>query len=72
MPDPNTTGEDLYVYFQVGSGDIRRISTHRLPEHETVYAMTIHKSQGSEFDRVVLVFPGNPYPGTGLWFRWFP
>ena len=62
MPDPNTTGEDLHVYFQVGSGDIRRIPTHRLPEHETVYAMTIHKSQGSEFDRVVLVFPDKDYP----------
>ncbi|MDF2181996.1 exodeoxyribonuclease V subunit alpha [Neptuniibacter sp. CAU 1671] len=29
----------------------------RLPEHETVYAMTVHKSQGSEFDHVVLVIP---------------
>ena len=62
MPDPNTTGKDLHVYFPVGSGDIRRIPTHRLPEHETVYAMTIHKSQGSEFDRVVLIFPDKDYP----------
>ena len=29
----------------------------RLPEHETVYAMTVHKSQGSEFDRLLLVLP---------------
>jgi len=29
----------------------------RLPEHETVYAMTVHKSQGSEFDRVLLILP---------------
>ena len=27
----------------------------RLPEHETVYAMTVHKSQGSEFEDVLLV-----------------
>jgi exodeoxyribonuclease V alpha subunit len=29
----------------------------RLPEHETAYAMTVHKSQGSEFERVLLVLP---------------
>jgi exodeoxyribonuclease V alpha subunit len=34
---------------------MRRLSPFRLPEHETVYAMTVHKSQGSEFDDVMLV-----------------
>lgn len=29
----------------------------RLPEHETAYAMTVHKSQGSEFERVLLILP---------------
>ena len=29
----------------------------RLPDYETVYAMTVHKSQGSEFDSVVLILP---------------
>ncbi len=29
----------------------------RLPAHETAYAMTVHKSQGSEFDHVLLVLP---------------
>ena len=29
----------------------------RLPAFETVYAMTIHKTQGSEFDEVALVLP---------------
>ena len=33
-----------------------------LPEHETVYAMTVHKSQGSEFDRVVLILPERTSP----------
>ncbi|WP_294827191.1 ATP-binding domain-containing protein, partial [uncultured Gilliamella sp.] len=28
-----------------------------LPEHETAYAMTIHKSQGSEFDHVNIILP---------------
>lgn len=29
----------------------------RLPEHETVLAMTIHKRQGSEYENVVVVLP---------------
>lgn len=29
----------------------------RLPEHETAYALTVHKSQGSEFDEVLIVLP---------------
>jgi exodeoxyribonuclease V alpha subunit len=34
----------------------------RLPDHETAYAMTVHKSQGSEFDRVLLVLPDMESP----------
>jgi exodeoxyribonuclease V alpha subunit len=30
----------------------------RLPEHETAYAMTVHKSQGSEFEPVLMILPG--------------
>ncbi|MDN5863539.1 MAG: ATP-binding domain-containing protein, partial [Salinisphaera sp.] len=33
-----------------------------LPEHDSVYAMTIHKSQGSEFDAVTLVLPDYDVP----------
>jgi len=28
-----------------------------VPDHETVFAMTVHKSQGSEFDRVLFLMP---------------
>jgi len=38
-------------------GKIRKIPPFRLPEHVTVYAMTVHKSQGSEFDDVILLLP---------------
>lgn len=31
----------------------------RLPEHETAYALTIHKSQGSEFDELLIILPDN-------------
>ncbi len=44
------------VYFYV-DGAIRAFLPTALPEHETVYAMTVHKSQGSEFDHVTLVLP---------------
>ena len=34
----------------------------RLPAHETVFAMTVHKSQGSEFDHVLLLLPDRDSP----------
>lgn len=40
-----------------GAEGLRSLSPSRLPPHETVFAMTVHKSQGSEFDRVVLLLP---------------
>ncbi len=36
---------------------LRLISPLRLPSHETVYAMTVHKSQGSEFDALLMILP---------------
>jgi len=52
----------LYVYFSGVSGKLRRFLPHRLPEHETAYAMTVHKSQGSEFENVLLILPSQDYP----------
>ncbi len=34
----------------------------RLPPHETVYAMTAHKSQGSEYDNVLILLPEQRSP----------
>jgi exodeoxyribonuclease V alpha subunit len=45
----------LVVAFPLEGGGYRAVSTARLPECETVYAMTIHKSQGSEFDRALVL-----------------
>lgn len=53
--DPTT--ESLRVYFTAPDGSVRELSPSRLPEHETVYAMSVHKSQGSEFDHVAVVLP---------------
>lgn len=56
-------GGELKVVFPGGEGEAARfLSPARLPGHETVFAMTVHKSQGSEFDRAVLVLPGKDSP----------
>lgn len=56
MADKENNGQ-LMVYFLLAEGSIRKYLPARLPNCETVFAMTIHKSQGSEFDEVVLVLP---------------
>jgi exodeoxyribonuclease V alpha subunit len=50
------------VYFPAADGGVRALPPFRLPEHETVYAMTVHKSQGSEFDEVLLVLADEHSP----------
>ena len=42
----------LWAFFP---GEPQRLPLARLPPHETAWAMTVHKAQGSEFDRVLLV-----------------
>jgi exodeoxyribonuclease V alpha subunit len=51
----------MRVAFLDGSG-LRLLSPPRLPSHETVFAMSIHKSQGSEFDEVLIVLPDATSP----------
>jgi len=55
LPDPD--GDSVKVWFEHADGGLRSYSPYRLPRCETVFAMTIHKSQGSEFDEVVVVLP---------------
>ncbi len=62
LPAPGLNSNDLHVYFAGVSGQIRRFHPHRLPEHETAFAMTVHKSQGSEFDTILFIFPDQDYP----------
>lgn len=56
LDDPESES-GLTVCFQSIHGETRKYSPHRLPAHETVFAMTVHKSQGSEFERVLLIIP---------------
>ena len=56
MPDKDQDGK-LMVFFQRADGSVKKYLPGRLPHCETVYAMTIHKSQGSEFEEVLIVLP---------------
>ena len=56
MPDADSPGR-LQAVFIDTAGDEHAVSLGRLPEHETAYAMTVHKSQGSQARQVVLVLP---------------
>ncbi|MEP7122481.1 MAG: exodeoxyribonuclease V subunit alpha [Byssovorax sp.] len=47
----------LVATFSTPDGTTRALAPSRLPPHETAFAMTIHKSQGSEFDEVVVLLP---------------
>ena len=50
---PDTDG-DMKVWFEGTDGAPRAISPAALPPHEGAFALTVHKAQGSEFDRVAL------------------
>ncbi|MAE21429.1 MAG: exodeoxyribonuclease V subunit alpha [Pseudomonas sp.] len=45
------------VVFRDADGGLRYLSPGRVPSHETAFAMTVHKSQGSEFAEVGLLLP---------------
>ncbi|WP_153447520.1 exodeoxyribonuclease V subunit alpha [Vibrio algicola] len=47
----------LRVYFEMPDGRIKGILPSRIPSHQLAFAMTIHKSQGSEFEHTVLLLP---------------
>lgn len=53
-PDPNGR---LQVWFECGDGSHRPLSIAQCPNHRSAFAMTVHKSQGSEFQKVLLIMP---------------
>ena len=61
LPAPDKK-DALRCFFKGESGTVRDIALPLLPEHETVFAMTVHKSQGSEFARVLLILPDQDSP----------
>jgi exodeoxyribonuclease V alpha subunit len=57
LPDDNGA---LTVVFPAPGGGIRSVPTQRLPLHDTAFALTVHKSQGSEFSEALLLLPVRP------------
>lgn len=45
------------VVFEGRGGELREVAAARLPECETVFATTVHRAQGSQFEEVALVLP---------------
>ena len=59
LPGPDGV---LRVAFPAVEGGVRWVMPSRLDNVETVFAMTVHKSQGSEFAHVLLVIPAQESP----------
>ena len=50
-------GETLRACFLQSDGRIKKVIPHRIAAYEHAFAMTVHKAQGSEFKRVLLILP---------------
>ena len=60
-PDPDADGA-LRAWFRLPDNSIKSLMPGRLPDVETAFALTVHKSQGSEFARVLLLLPDTDSP----------
>jgi len=56
----------IRAYFRQADNELRDIPAQSLPQYELSWAMTVHKSQGSEFDRVILMLPETEEGSTVL------
>ena len=54
---PDSEGR-LLVWFKRAGGDFDAFTSLQLPSHESAFATTVHKAQGSGFQKVVLMWPG--------------
>ncbi len=64
LHDAQTDSEDasaLRIWFATEQG-LRAYLPSSIPSHDSAWAMTIHKSQGSEFTRLSLVLPPSDLP----------
>ena len=69
LPEPGIPNGPLWAWFtndnpQAAEGEraLRKIPPTQLPKYEAAFAMTVHKSQGSEFDEVLLILPEKDTP----------
>lgn len=61
-PSEQRQGAPLAAWFRGGPGGLRQLSPACLPQHETAFTLSVHKSQGSEFDEIAFVLPDRPSP----------
>lgn len=64
MSEHAVAGPRRSVAWFAGGDGVRGFHPSALPAHESAFAMTVHKSQGSEFDRVWLQLPRNDGRGV--------
>lgn len=58
LPLHSLCAEDYALFpCRLEEGKVRRFSALLLPKHELAYCLSVHKSQGSEFDHVILALP---------------
>ncbi|QSX35323.1 exodeoxyribonuclease V subunit alpha [Shewanella avicenniae] len=58
LQDPSN--QRLMAWFERADGSMMKVLPARLPSHDSCFAMTVHKSQGSEFAAVTMILPPNP------------
>ena len=58
-------GKASYALIPEKEGILRKLSIFNLPAYEYAYCLSVHKSQGSEFDKVLLFIP----PGSEVFGR---
>ncbi|MGD0279040.1 MAG: exodeoxyribonuclease V subunit alpha, partial [Smithella sp.] len=61
LKDPEEKNQ-LRVFFLDEQNTVRKYLPSRLPQYETAWAMTVHKSQGSEFKKVLFVLSDSDVP----------
>lgn len=54
LPDED---DEAMVWFADAASGFRAVAPARLPRHDTAYATTVHKAQGSQFGSVMLLLP---------------
>ena len=52
----------IRIWFRTPAGPLKAFSPSQLPEHQTAFALTVHKSQGSEYRHVILMLPEQDNP----------
>jgi exodeoxyribonuclease V alpha subunit len=59
---PDTVTRETRVFFRGEGDEVLNFAPGRLPAHEPAFALTVHKSQGSEFRHALVILPERDAP----------